>query len=118
MQVRQRLWNLFTEIKDHVVTAALAHYGLDSFKDNLKRAHRAGWLLQDDRFLFPNPEVSNPLLWHANYGVQIRRQRFFHPAIISTIGKIFFSRAHGEYGMKYGSDGRRMLDQMALGAIS
>ncbi len=57
MKVRQCLWNLFTDIKDHVRTSALAYYSLESIQDNLKRANRSGWLLQDDRFLYPTPEV-------------------------------------------------------------
>jgi len=50
--------------------------------------------------------------------VQIRRQCFFHPAIVSTLGKLFFSQAHGDYGTKYSSDGRRMLNLIASGTIT
>ena len=43
--------------KEHVVSSVLAYYGLDKIKDPLERGMRAGWLLHDDRFLYPDPDV-------------------------------------------------------------
>ena len=40
-----------------MVHSALAYYALDTIKDPLKRAMRAGWLLNDDKFLYPDPDV-------------------------------------------------------------
>ena len=80
-------------------------------------SERAGYCMMTDS-CFPIQTYLTLFGLKTDPGVQVRRQRFFHPAIISSLGKIFFSRAHGEYSMKYGSNGRRMLDQMAPGAIA
>ena len=58
-EVKQRWCNLTGQMKDYILEGnGLSFYGLSEISDGLKRAHIVGYLLKDQKLLFPDPKVS------------------------------------------------------------
>ena len=74
VQIRQRLWNLFSDMREYIQQGnGLAYYGVAEEKNPVKRASMVGTWLLDDNFLYPNLGVrilDVPLADVTRYGAE------------------------------------------------
>jgi hypothetical protein len=95
-QVKQRGCNLMHGLKDYItVEGGLDLYGFPELNP-LERGTRAGTLLQNNAFVFANPES--------------RARRFRHPAILKAIAKNFFHKQTA-YGYKRWDMSKQTMEQ-------
>ena len=58
VQIRQRLWNLFSDMHEYIQQGnGLAYYKVMEEKDPVKHTSMVGTWLLDDNFLYPNLSV-------------------------------------------------------------
>jgi Domain of unknown function (DUF6532) len=102
-------------MKKYVRESALPLYGLSKNNTGSEVEKRINELDTNFTFLFPDGNVSSPLI--TTYW-QKRERRFFHPAIIATTAGIFFGSGRKGLGDTTSSKGQNMRDQIPRAAIA
>ena len=115
VQIKQRQCNTFNDLRNIVLTQTLKSYGLDEIEDNIERATTVGQLLTNLSFIYPIPEVPTPILMLMS---KVRKERFFHQAIIKTLALWLFVKKPNGLGYKMSSDDERMTDRIPKGALA
>jgi len=101
VKVKQQQCNIFNDLRNIVITQTLKNYGLDEIEDNIERATKVGQLLTNLSFIYPIPEVPTPILTLMS---KVRKERFFHQAIIKTLALWLFVKKPNGLGYKMSSD--------------
>ena len=115
VQVKQRQCNTFNDLRNIILTRTLKIYRLDEIEDNLEHATKVGQLLTNLSFIYPIPEVFTPILSLMS---KVRKERFFHQAIIKTLALWLFVKKPNGLGYKWSPDNKRMSDRIPKGVLA